>query len=442
MKSHSGGCGVLARSFRGAARVMLLLASLLAAFGCSSTPETEPLATESDEIVNGTTVSAAQNPKTVALYHQAVCEAGACCPTVGQMYWFPRPCSAMVLRSLPGETWILTAHHCVTRNGEIDGAILQPTQLRVNASLSPGLALPNPPAGSFVPDLVVPELAADLAGYDIALVRVPAAVPVGSRRVSLPMNDKLNTSQNVVAFGYGRFVETSPPHCETGASGAGVLRTAQNFRVTSVCAGCGAFGSYEYFDSNALGQSVWRGDSGGPSFLQSTVTAPFLEVVGVHSSGCLGCDAESARVAGAMNFIGAYLTYFYVSANSSPTFNLGVVGAIARGARVTTHAVGDSLNTRWFYERSTRRIYTRSANGTRYFLTASGMPVGGYRFTYITDLSVAGGSQTWDLALDRLWNLAPGPTGSECLRESPTFVAEVGPCTGGPTRTFSWHPHP
>ena len=50
--------------------------------------------------------------------------------------------------------------------------------------------------------------------------------------------------------------------------------------------------------------------------------------------------------------------------------------------------------------------------------------------------------KNWDLAVDRLWNIAPGPTGSECLRESPTFVAEVGPCTGGPTRTFSWHPHP
>ena len=132
MKIQLDGGGILARSFRRAAWVGLLFAWLFAAAGCAASSESEEVANQSDEVVNGSTVTTSTNPKTVALYHQAICEPGLCCPTQGQMYWFPRPCSAMVLRSLPGETWILTAHHCVKRNGEIDGPILQPSQIRIN----------------------------------------------------------------------------------------------------------------------------------------------------------------------------------------------------------------------------------------------------------------------------------------------------------------------
>src|SRR5688572_2421039 len=82
----------------------------------------EELGAETGQILNGTSVSTAQNPKVVALYHQALCEPGNdFCPVQGQFYWFPRPCSASILRSTATGTWILTARHCVTTNGSTAG---------------------------------------------------------------------------------------------------------------------------------------------------------------------------------------------------------------------------------------------------------------------------------------------------------------------------------
>src|SRR6185503_19118555 len=108
---------------------------------CSGAEGEEHTALDSQEILKGTTVTnQLTQPRVAALYHQNRCDLGPpFCPVKGQMFWFPRPCSSSVLRATNGETWLLTARHCVTVEGTQEGVVIQPSQLRVNQALNPGV---------------------------------------------------------------------------------------------------------------------------------------------------------------------------------------------------------------------------------------------------------------------------------------------------------------
>jgi len=429
------------------------MAAMLLLSACGE-QEPEDIAAMSDEIRIGTTINAPQNPKVVALYHMSMCDAGnPYCPVKGQLYWFPRPCSASVLRSKPAETWILTARHCVTPDASFGGVPVAPSQLAVNTSVSPGLALPNPPVGSFIPDAIVPaDLAPEDTGYDLALVRVAAELPVSGIRVSLPIwQGAVNMPQGALltAFGYGRRIDTAPDELEDGTTGAGTLRRALNLPLLSVCPGCGRYGQYTYTDQNALGQAVVHGDSGGPTFLQSSLSTPFMQVVGVHSTACYSCSPSTGNDAltfrAATDLIKTYLGYLFVSSFAQPDRNLNVIGAIASGSSAGTTTTKDTAATHWMYDPATAMIYT-TVGATRYYLTARkpAESVGTDRGVYITSSSVGGGYQQWSITPDYVNNRGLGSTGNaEILAEISPGVVTVGPYFNYPAGSkWAWHTHP
>jgi hypothetical protein len=414
----------------------------------------EDVGVDSADILNGTSVTAAQNPKVVALYHQAMCEPGnSFCPVQGQFYWFPRPCSATILRSTAVDTWILTARHCVTTNGTIDGTPLSPNQIVINTSVSAGPALPSPPVGSFLAGEVVAPAAAGTEAFDLALVRVFAQLPVSAVRVSIPIWQgavNLPNGAPLAAFGFGRKFTHQDPNFENGESGAGVLRRAFNLPFLSACFGCVPYGSYTYTDWNASSQAVVNGDSGGPTFLQASLSTPFYQLIGVHSTACWTCTpkrgTDALTIKAATGLIRTYLGYLFVSSHGQPDRNMSVNGAIASGALVGTSTVKDTAQTHWMYDPGTLKIYT-TVGATRFYLTAR-TPNESFgaidRRVYITSANIGNGYQQWHITPDFINNLGTGSTGNaEILNEFSPGVLTVGPYFSYPATTrFAWHPHP
>jgi hypothetical protein len=285
-------------------------------------------------------------------------------------------------------------------------------------------------------------------GFDAALVHVPGVLPISSRRVSLAMNPQaVPDGQDLLAYGYGRFVDLADTNLEDGSSGAGFLRTAGGFRARSTCTGgggCGRAGSFTYTDANASGQSVTHGDSGGPDFLQATTSDPFLQMIGIHSTGVSGGTGTDAYIPGVVPFIESNLGYLYVSSFQTPDSNLGLASGVVNGSKAITQTTKDALGTRWVYDQVTRNIFTKDASGARYFLTAgSTASAVSPRPVFVTPFAVSpSGYQTWSLSAGRIWSDQPGRTGSECLSEGTDHTVAVGACTGGATMTFAWHAQP
>jgi hypothetical protein len=424
---------------------------------CGFDPDQEATGVTADAIIRGTPVTAAsQNPRVAALYHRHLCESGnAGCSQVGQWYWFPRPCSATILRASNAETWVLTARHCVTGDGEVPGTVVSAANLRLNTGLTPGIVAPgaSPPSGSVVASNVVtlPVQAglSNTAGFDLALVRFGVVVQISTRRTSLRMVPPALAGNTVTLlhYGYGRFTNTDlDTEIEDGTTGAGTLRYGKGFRMTDLCVaggGCGKAGYYEYLNDNVLDQACANGDSGGPGFLEASTSTPFLEQVGVHSKG--GSSGIDVMVPGAIAWIEENLGRLYVSPHSSPDYNLAVAGSVTMGAAVNVKNLRDAAETRWIWDPVRRTIYVKDSAGTRFYLTAESDSGGKtYRQAYITKYSVTGGYQSWSLGADgTIRNDALIQTGSSCLRDSATHNAEVSACSSPVTNvTWAWHAQP
>src|SRR5688572_18336746 len=129
--------------------------------------ENAPVTTQEEEIIGG--YNSTVNTNFVALYHRAegVCEIDAGDRADGFTLnyslppgtWWPRPCGGTIIRKDGNANYILTARHCLTKDGKPDGAMLPSGSLRVIGTLNPGviatdesdgemLVTGSPPAGS------------------------------------------------------------------------------------------------------------------------------------------------------------------------------------------------------------------------------------------------------------------------------------------------------
>lgn len=254
---------------------VLGLAITLGATACGF--EGEPLeeATEISAIFNGTNLSASELNASglVALYHPQL---------PGFPNFFPRPCSAVIVRSEGGMSTVLTARHCVTTDNTVGGTLVDPSALRLTPTLSPGPALPDPP-----PDAVTAFYVMDKEGSleDVAVVFVLAEwSSIANNRIGLFVGDPHNlVSQQFTAYGYGINVADGGCGVDYSTVGAGVARSGAYFTVTDgYLDGNSQPTEYAHTALSTNGQAVYCGDSGGPDEM---VGGQGRVLLGVHSSG-------------------------------------------------------------------------------------------------------------------------------------------------------------
>ena len=332
----------------------------LAAPGCAPADageegeEGEDIGSISQPVMNGTDVDAANNPGVAALFHQT-----------------SRPCSAT---RIDREGWYLTAAHCLSDQNYNP---LPPSGLWLADRVDAGL-YPPPDARQVQQAVMHPD-----ESVDLALVFAPGGGPVTNLPALwlAPPGDLIG--QNLRCYGYGRFAETAEPDVDTGASGAGWLRTAT---LMMDWAGVGQY----TVRSNDAGQILGRGDSGGPCFTNRLFLisggVPFFQLynfnfqTGVHWTSNLRTSSRDVAVQEHAGWISENIGWLYIQrmTKRGPLYLDVQMGNAAAGTPVWSWGLNDSSAQHWRYDHAARRI--RNENGKCLALLwdspANGTPVG------------------------------------------------------------------
>jgi hypothetical protein len=395
----------------------------LGAVGCSAAAGEESVEASKSEIVNGVVMNDADVSVfgLVALYHH----------DAGSPNWFIRPCSATILKSVAGVSWILTARHCVTASNTIMGAKAATSSLRLVAAASPGLANPNPPAGITPDAIFVPDAPAEIPAHDFALVRanVGWASRVGYRTGLWVGSPSTLIRVKFQAMGYGISVNdttcSSPPYPSIGA---GTARFGGEFKIQSAAAT--APSSYSFLNQSTDGQSLFCGDSGGPDFAGlGTEDFGWTHLIGVHSTGA-GLPGSSASSAVTGTWVQDQLGGLYLSSDWSRTLDLGQAGTQTLLVSVT-----DPRAVRLRYDPADQRIQ----------LVGSSMCLARNTSNLIQFLSCSTSSgQKWTISADRQFQNAQN---GQCLTVSEINEASLQPCSWATEEIakrqhWAFHPQP
>jgi hypothetical protein len=228
--------------------------ALVALWACSAAPGDRSEASSS-EIISGSPV-ANETLGSALLYY---CPAGkaACVASTSNVQWL---CSGTMV----ADRWLLTAHHCVTTDGEstTGGTAVAPDTL---IAFQPG----GQTSGVGVQVFRHPTL-------DVALIELSTSVvsPAGTieKTPIYPSSEAGFSGKSLYCEGYG--VNAAAPAPGTGE---GVLRSAM-MTVSGV-----AGGGFVFFP-NATGQSLASGDSGAGCFLYPPGGGSPNYLVSVHST--------------------------------------------------------------------------------------------------------------------------------------------------------------
>lgn len=295
--------------------------------------------TSAEAIVNGSAVSAAvaQARGLVAVYHMD--------KTVTPNVWFPRVCSGKIIRSVNGQSKVITARHCVTTNGSISGPLMPVSDFRLLPGTSAPLPNPNPPVNAVTPvgltaapvSAAVDERARDLAVFT---VNADWSAQVATKDPLYLGDPALLINANVQAFGYG--INVANWACQGNGSittGAGVARTANPFKVTSSTL-FGDAGYYAHNNQNSSGQAVICGDSGGPDFTTVFGFTGMAHFTGVHSTGGTNFAEQSTPsvwLQGALG--GSYMSSFGNNLNAGNPIGANYLQMLPASDRTTTPLV-------------------------------------------------------------------------------------------------------
>jgi hypothetical protein len=353
----------------------IILLSWLSAACSAGDPASEGYEdTEKDSfsITNGTPLSS--NSNYVAIYHRG---SGDCNGTwTYQDKWWVRPCTGTVIRKDQDTNYVLTARHCVTTNGNIDGTtITDMSHLKLTSAVKPGDIDVNeenrlqPVIIGQPPTYAIPATQVHAKGIvkiptppsdDLAIIKVvgnlgpthpPSLYPLymGTGAGSGPEDGLVGT--HLTAWGYGR---NTAGHCyDHTTSGAGELRRGSYMFVTDVPIPP-ATPAFMVLHQATGTQDVVGGDSGGPLTLFNPQTGRNI-LAAVNSSSA---EAVGPRVV--LNFvqgvIGAIYLHHYDSLGST------VVGKKSGSNAVWIDRTEDSSNTRWRYNESTGQLKLTSLN--------------------------------------------------------------------------------
>jgi hypothetical protein len=166
--------------------------------------------------------------------------------------------------TLVNRFWVLTADHCLTTNGTVNGPVAALNNVPITAAWSPRTVIPT----RFVRNW-------GGSGVDLALVFLGAG-DFGTARIQLFFVDELETTMRVVKFGRGIFQYASAGPPPAPSVGDGRYRTA-------IFTPSAASGTAYTLPTNGSGQVGNGGDSGGPD----VVIAPnnvLLGIAGVQST--------------------------------------------------------------------------------------------------------------------------------------------------------------
>jgi hypothetical protein len=229
-----------------------LVACLAGAIACGTAPSDGAVGASAQEIIGGTPVST----DTLGAARFLYCPNGTsgCTFTVGSASW---GCSGTMI----ADTWLLTAHHCVTPNEVMTGGTAVPA----------GDLLVTGPSGASSTAVAVflhPTL-------DVALVELAGPLlNAAGQSLSTP----IYTGPSAGLVGQSVYCQGFGIHAAAAGTGYGTLRSAV---MTVAGASVGSL----FFFPNAQGQSLAGGDSGAGCFLHAPGGASPNYVVSVHSYG-------------------------------------------------------------------------------------------------------------------------------------------------------------
>jgi hypothetical protein len=344
-----------------------LLVLLCGWMGCAvdneAPGEEAPVAALEEEIINGTQSN--RNSNFVAIYHrtEGVCERdeGDIARGFTMDYslpantWWPRPCSGMVIKKDGDVNYILTARHCVTKQGTPEGDLLTgSTNLRVVGTLNPGVISTNesngvmqvtgsPPGNSLFASVYYQ----DYTKYgDLAVVRTTGNLNTLSPPLRPAIMGYTNLSSligtDLTTSAYGRYIDgTCYSH---QGSGAGRLRSADAITVTAASGT-----TFRHWATNLSGQTIWHGDSGGPLYTVGTLGGESAyRVYGVHT----GPEVASGG-AHLVDFVQDAFDYVYLI-NQETQLNGHVVGVnqVVNGSLLINYSWSDGARVHMKVDRS------------------------------------------------------------------------------------------
>tara|TARA_R110002073_G_scaffold227899_1_gene388717 strand:- start:594 stop:1322 length:729 start_codon:yes stop_codon:yes gene_type:complete len=194
--------------------------------------------------------------------------------------------------------WVLTADHCVSNNGRINGPDQTSLNLRITAAWSPDRIIPTRLVRNW-----------GGGGLDVALIYLGAG-DFGPVNIQLLSLNELAVGDNLNKFGRGRanFAVAGPP--AAASLNDGLYRTAL-FSVSGVTA------TTYTLPANANNQAGHGGDSGGPDILLAP-NGVALGIAGVQST----CVASGVVPPNPLVLPGGAINWMWVtgisSCNSAP----------------------------------------------------------------------------------------------------------------------------
>jgi hypothetical protein len=324
--------------------------STMALAACGDVPAGD-IDKKSSSIVNGIDVSPqdASYWGMVAIYHRLANASGSAGP------WFGRPCSGMIFAHQGNESIIITARHCVTVDGEVDGVLAPTGWISVASGNAPGRPNPNPPSAAKHPIFIdgMPITQADTLDRDAAILYVYAPTWAGMANRKAVLMVPPAAGLPFTAYGYGLNDRDNACYNNTNYNlSSGVLRRGEFVSKGGISDGQGGFFTFDYTSS---GPSIICGDSGGPDLGNVWFNMNWTAFYGLHDGDSTEVRITTSAVPGP--WMSQEIGGLYLSPLSSTGQNLN------RRADNVMYLDSTAVGTPLIYDADAQTITQQTASG-------------------------------------------------------------------------------